>query len=226
MKMRFDRILLILVLCLCWRTADSEPLADEGVAAAPANVEAVLARLEERMSAVQTLKSGFVQEKRLVILEQPLVLKGTIFMEKPELFAWHVKEPVRYSMVIRDDVVRQWDEDTQRVQTVSLSKNPGFKMAIRQMRGWFSGAYRSMLGEYEVTVVNQAPLSIEFTPREGGFAEGVIEGVTIVLESDERYIRELQIAETGGDSTRLVFVDTLLNAPIDPSAWKVEPRVR
>jgi outer membrane lipoprotein-sorting protein len=226
MKMRLDRILLILVLCLCWRTADSEPPADERAVAAPANVEAVLARLEERMSAVQTLKSGFVQEKRLAILEQPLVLKGTIFMEKPGRFAWHVREPVRYSMVIRDEVVRQWDEDTQRVQTVSLSKNPGFKMAIRQMRGWFSGAYRSMLGEYEVTVVNQAPISLKFTPREGGFAEGAIEGVTIVLESDERYIREMQIAETGGDSTLLVFVDTLLNAPIDPSAWKVEPRVR
>ena len=117
------------------------------------------------MSAVQTLKSGFVQEKRLAILEQPLVLKGTIFMEKPALFAWHVREPVRYSMVIRDEVVRQWDEDTQRVQTISLSKNPGFKIAIRQMRGWFSGAYRSMLGEYEVTVAQSRLRSPSSSPR-------------------------------------------------------------
>jgi outer membrane lipoprotein-sorting protein len=226
MRVRFDAALLILVLCLCWWTAGAEPPADARAAAASADVEGALGRLEERMSAVQTLTSGFVQEKRLAVLQQPLVLKGTIYMEKPALFAWHVREPVRYSMVIRDDVVRQWDEDTQRVQRITLSKNPAFKMVLWQMRGWFSGAYKSMLGEYEVRVLNETPVSLEFVPREGSFAEAAIESVTVVFGSDERYIREMHIAEKGGDSTLLSFVDTLLNAPIDPSAWQVEPRVQ
>ena len=224
--MKKKRTLLILVLCLCWKSAGSAPPANEEGPVARVNVEEALARLEARMSAVQTLESGFVQEKRLAVLEQPLVLKGTIFMEKPALFAWHVKQPLRYSMVIQDEVVRQWDEDTERVQSISLSKNPAFKIVIRQMRGWFSGAYKSMLGEYEVTVLNEAPMSLEFVPREGGFAEALIERVTVAFEKDERYIRQMHIAEKGGDSTLLTFVDTLLNAPIDPSAWEVEPRVQ
>ncbi|WP_455382161.1 LolA family protein [Salinispira pacifica] len=224
--MKKKAVLLILALCLCWKTAGPEPVASEQAAAAPANTEQVLARLEARMSAVETLQSRFVQEKRLAILEQPLVLKGSLFMEKPARFAWHVREPVRYSMVIRDEEVRQWDEDTRRVQTLSLSRNPAFKIAIRQLRGWFSGAYQSMRGEYEVTVLEDAPVSLRFVPREGGFAKAAIESVTVVFESDERYIREMHIAEKGGDSTLLTFVDTRLNAPIDPSAWEVEPRVR
>jgi outer membrane lipoprotein-sorting protein len=224
--MKKNGTLLILVLCLCWATAGAEPPTTEQAPAAPVDVDQALARLEARMSAVQTLQSGFVQEKRLAILDQPLVLKGTIFMEKPALFAWHVREPVRYSMVVRDEVVRQWDEDTQRVQTISLSKNPAFTMAIRQMRGWFSGAYESMLTEYEVTVLNEDPISLEFIPRQDSFAKAAIESVVVVFESDGRYFREIHIAERGGDSTLLTFVDTLLNAPIEPSAWKVEPRVR
>jgi hypothetical protein len=83
-----------------------------------------------------------------------------------------------------------------------------------------------MLGEYEVTVLSEAPLSLEFVPREGGFARALIESVRVVFGEDERYIREMYIAEKGGDSTLLTFVDTRLNAPIDPSAWQVEPRVR
>lgn len=226
MRIRFHATLLMVALCFCWKTADSEPAAEPRGAGADSNVEETLGRLEERMSAVQTLKSGFVQEKRLAILEQPLILKGTIYMQKPGLFAWHVREPLRYSMVIRDAVVRQWDEDTQQVQTMSLSRNPVFRMAIRQMTGWFSGAYRSILGEYEVKVLSEVPLSLEFVPREGGVAEAAVESVTLVFGSDERYIREMQIAERGGDSTLLTFVDTRLNVPIDPAAWQVEPRVR
>ena len=217
---------LILVFCLLWLRAGFAPAVSEEVPEAAARVEETLARLEERMSAVQTLKGRFVQQKHLAVLEQPLVLEGEIYMQKPTLFAWHVREPLEYSMVIRDEVVRQWDEDTRRVQTVSLSKNPAFKLAIRQMRSWFSGAYRSMLAEYEVTILSEDPISLEFVPREGGFAKAAIESVTVVFESDERYIREMRIVEKGGDSTLLTFLDTQLNGPIDASAWKVEPRVR
>jgi outer membrane lipoprotein-sorting protein len=224
--MREKGTLLMLVLCLGWVCADSAPAAGQGGPATAANVEEALARLEERMSAVQTLKARFVQQKHLAVLEQPLVLEGEIYMQKPALFAWHVREPLRYSMVVRDEVVRQWDEDTQRVETISLSRNPAFKLAIRQMRGWFSGAYRSMLAEYEVTVLSEAPISLQFVPREGGFARAAVENVTVVFEADERYIRELHVAEKGGDSTVLTFVDTQLNGPIDASAWKVEPRAR
>lgn len=224
--MKGRKVLAILVLCICWLGTNSAPATSEEAPGVAADVEETLDRLEKRMSAVQTLKSRFVQQKHLAVLEQPLLLEGEIYMQKPALFAWHVREPLRYSMVIRDEVVRQWDEDTERVQTVSLSKNPAFKLAIRQMRGWFSGAYRSMLGEYEVTILSEAPVSLKFVPREGSFAKAAIESVTVVFERDERYIREMRIEEKGGDSTLLTFLDTQLNGPLDASAWKVEPRVR
>jgi outer membrane lipoprotein-sorting protein len=225
-KPRIVAIALGLVLCLFWRSAGGEPPSGEESERAAAEVEEVLGRLEERMSRVRTLETRFIQEKRLAILEEPLVLKGSVYMEKPALFAWHVREPLAYSMVIRDEVVRQWDEDTGRVQTLSLDRNPAFEVAIRQMRDWFAGAYGSILEEYEVRLLGEAPVSLEFVPREGGFAAAVIESVSVVFAADERYIREMRIAEKGGDGTRLAFSDTRLNAPIDASAWQVEPRVR
>ena len=211
---------------LCWAAASAEPPVKKQGADGSPHVEEVLARLEERMSAVQSLKANFVQEKHLAILDQPLVLRGSIFMQKPDLFAWHVKEPLRYSMVIEGETISQWDEDTGQVQKISLSRNPPFKVAIRQMRGWFSGAYRSMRGEYEVTVLDEDPISITFVPRISTFAQELIERVTIIFESDERYIRQIRIVERRGDSTLLSLGDTALNTAIDPSAWKVGQRVR
>ncbi len=217
---------LSLALCLFGLSASAEPPTNEGPPPVSANIEDVLARLEERMSVMQTLRTDFTQEKHLAVLDRPLVLKGTVFMQKPGLFAWHVREPLRYSMVIRGEIVRQWDEDSDRVQEMSLSKNPAFRMAIRQMRDWFSGAYRSMLGEYEVALVDEDPISLRFIPRDTALAQGIIDSVTVVFERDERYIQKIEIAEEGGDSTLLTFADTLLNSPIDPSAWKFEQRVR
>jgi len=224
--MRKAGILLAFAWCLLWTAAGAEAPATEPAPDAPGSVEEVLGRLEERASLLKTLTTGFVQEKNLAVLEKPLVLTGTIFMQQPTLFAWHVREPLKYSMVIQGDVLRQWDEDTGKVQKMSLSRNPALKAAIGQMRGWFSGAYKSMLGEYEVTILDEDPTSLRFVPRQTSLAKNMISSVSIVLHSDERYIRQIRILETSGDSTLLSFVDTLLNTPIDPSAWVVEQRVR
>lgn len=218
--------LLPLVLCLLCLRAEGEAAGAEQAPGSPVGVEEVLARLEAGVAVVRSMESGFVQEKHLALLDEPLVLKGTIFMQKPDLFAWHVEEPLRYSMVIRGESMRQWDEDSGQIQEISLSKNPAVKMAIRQMREWFAGAYKSMLGEYEVTILAEQPTSLRFVPREGAVARSVLDSVTVVFEKEERYIRQIHIVERRGDSTLLTFVNTLLNRPIDPSAWKLEQRVR
>ncbi len=178
------------------------------------------------MSGVETLTADFSQEKHLVVLEGPLVLTGTVLMQTPDRFSWIVREPLRYSMVIRGEVVHQWDEDTQRIQKMSLSKNPVFKMAIRQLRDWLSGAYGSMLGDYEVTILDREPISLEFVPRDTALARDVIDRVTVTFERDEHYIRKIQILEKRGDRTVLTFTNTLLNSPIAPSAWKVKQDVQ
>jgi outer membrane lipoprotein-sorting protein len=190
------------------------------------DLDEVLSKLEERVAGIETLKADFVQQEFLAVLEDPLLLKGTIAMEKPDLFSWKVREPLKYSMVIRGGVVRQWDEDTRRVGKISLSENPVFAMAIQQMREWLSGAYRSMLGQYEVTVVDREPLSLEFIPRDTALAQEVIAVVTIEFDRDDRYIRRIDIREKEGDRTLITFSNTLLNAPIAPAAWKVEQDVQ
>ena len=218
--------LMSLCLCAVLTLASSPAVASDQSPVVAADLEEVLSRLEERVSGIQTLKADFVQEKFLAVLDEPLLLKGTIFMQKPDLFSWIVREPLRYSMVIQGEVVRQWDEDTRRVEKISLSKNPVFKMAIQQLRDWLSGAYKSMLGQYEVKVLDRSPISLEFVPRDTALVQGVIDRVTVEFDRDERYIRRIQIHEKQGDRTLITFVNTLLNAPIAPTAWKVEQDVR
>ncbi len=216
----------ILCLCLAWIPASAAPAGSEETRETRSEVGEVLRRLEERMSGVRSLTADFIQEKHLIVLEEPLVLTGTIFMQTPDRFSWVVREPLRYSMVVRDEVVHQWDEDTQQVQKTSLSRNPVFKTAIRQLRDWLSGAYGSMLAEYEITILEREPISLEFVPRDTSLARGVIDRVTVTFERDEHYIHQIQILEKRGDRTVLTFANTLLNSPIAPSAWKVKQDVR
>ncbi|MEW5803322.1 MAG: outer membrane lipoprotein carrier protein LolA [bacterium] len=190
--------------------------------ASPANPDltAVLSGLQEKMSRVKTLATSFSQEKNLAVFDRKLMLTGAIFIQKPNLFAWHVKEPVRYSLIIKDNSVTQWDEDTNKIQHVSLSKNTGYKIVTQQLREWFCGTYTSLLEQYNITMLSSAPVCLVFHPRQNSMADKAITSVTVTFDKDEQYIKKISIEEKNKDSTLLTFTDTKLNVPIDATAWE------
>ncbi|MBI5099419.1 MAG: outer membrane lipoprotein carrier protein LolA [Nitrospirae bacterium] len=190
-----------------------------------ADITEMLSRLGENVSAFRSLKTNFVQEKDLAIFQNRIIMKGRIYLQKPNRMAWHVDEPVKYSVVITDKSIRQWDEDTNRVQEIGLSGNPVFQNVLNQLTVWFSGDYVSLLKDYNVRILKKSPLVFEFTPKGNNVAGKIIKNITIGLREDERYLQQIKILEISGDSTTIIFKDTIFNAPINDPDFEVKRRV-
>jgi len=122
--------------------------------------------------------------------------------------------------------IRQWDEDTNQVQQISLNRNPSFKVAIEQMQNWFSGSYRSMLTDYKINLLSKSPIVLEFIPKDNSPACNFIERVVVRFKGDEVYIGNISIEEKSKDRTVLTFINTRINQPIDKNVWEVGPNAR
>jgi outer membrane lipoprotein-sorting protein len=228
--MRIDRMFMksIAGVALCVLLLSALAHAEEGnKASSPliADLPAFLNELGKKVSSFNTLKTDFIQEKEMALFTEKVVLKGRIYIQKPGRIAWHVDKPIRYSVLITDKLIRQWDEETNRVQEVSLSKNPVFQIVLNQLTVWFSGEYGSLLGSHEVTVLKQDPLVLEFRPREKEISRKVIKCITVTFREDQLYLKQISIQELGGDVTTIRFTNTLLNAPLDSMSFEVKGHV-
>ncbi len=183
----------------------------------------LLTAIGKKISDFNTLKTDFTQEKEMAMFKEKLVLKGRIYLQKPNKVAWHVDKPLRYSVLITDKFIRQWDEDTDQVQELSLTKNPMFQNVIRQLTVWFSGEYGSLLETNDVRLVKRSPLTVEFSPRSNNDAAKVIKSITITFREDQTYLQQIRIQERSGDVTTITFTNTVLNAPLDNSDFEVHP---
>jgi len=189
------------------------------------NLVAFLNTLGKKVSDFKTLKTDFTQEKEMAMFKDKLVLKGRIYLEKPNKVAWHVDSPLCYSVLITDKLIRQWDEDTNQVQEISLTKNPIFQNVLNQLTVWFSGDYSSLIEVNAVRVVKRDPLEIEFSPLEKNITRKIIKSITITFREDQKYLEQIRIRELSGDITTIHFTNTRLNAPLDKSDFEVKGHV-
>ncbi len=192
------------------------------LAAQPADMTAFLKSVGKKASSFKTLKTDFIQEKKMVMFKEKLVLKGRIYLEKPNKIAWHVDSPVRYSVLMTDKFIRQWDEDTNKVQELSLKGNPVFQNVLSQLNVWFSGEYGSLLETNDVKILKNEPLVLEFIPRDNNFSKKIIKGITITFRNDQNYLQQLKIQEKSGDTTTINFMNTVLNSQLDSRNFEVK----
>jgi outer membrane lipoprotein-sorting protein len=197
----------------------------KGGGPAQADLPGLLNSLGKTVSEFKTLKTDFTQEKKMAMFKEKLVLKGRIYLQKPNKIAWHVDSPLRYSVLITDKLIRQWDEDTNQVQEISLAKNPVFQNVLGQLTVWFSGEYGSLLDSNTARLVKRAPLVIEFTPRDNNPAKKIIKSITLTFREDQKYLQQIRIQELSGDVTTIHFTNTILNAPLNGSSFEVKGRV-
>ncbi len=213
---------LILTLCVLARMGTVLAEDKSSATAQQADLPALLNSIGKKASDFTSLKTEFTQEKEMAMFKQKLVLKGRIYLQKPGKIAWHVDTPVRYSVLITDTMIRQWDEDTNKVQEISLARNPIFQNVLNQLTVWFSGEYGSLLAINEVSVKQSDPLILEFVPLEKNISSKVIKSITITFREDQTYLKQITIREKSGDVTTITFVNTKLNPPLDKSSFEVQ----
>jgi len=61
----------------------------------------LLLQLEKQVSDFESLKTDFTQVKDLAVFRNKITIKGRIYLQKPGTVAWHVDEPLKYSVLIK-----------------------------------------------------------------------------------------------------------------------------
>ena len=222
MKRLLPALVLVFAMSGFARAQTTQPSA---APAKPASAE-LLDDVQKRLLTVNTVEADFVQEKELAMLKNKLIIKGHFALEKPDRVIWNVKEPVKYAMSVRGDELKQWDEDTNKVQVMHLGCDPTFKAISEQINSWFMGDYRKLAAEYDVTVESENPLTLGFAPKGNSMVAKMLKQISVSFGREGKYIDTMVIRETAGSVTTLKYIDAKINEPIKKETWEIPPHDR
>jgi outer membrane lipoprotein-sorting protein len=188
---------------------------------AAAEEQTPLKELETALSEVKTVKTHFVQEKKMTLFKKPMITKGMILLEMPEKLMWKIESPVKYVLLIDGQQAKQWDGETKKTVRIALAEQPVFAAVTQQLKAWFAGNYRVLSKDYTITKLAGEQLTFEFVPKPELPQAKMVKRISVTFQKDKKYIELFQIEEQSGDTTKLTFSETKLNSDIDKKEWEL-----
>ena len=228
MKFSITTVLVCCIVTSVTRAAD--PPTSQAVALPVAPIS-LLEHVQQQLRTISSMEADFVQEKQLAVLKHKMVIRGHFAMEKPDRVIWIVNQPVKYAIRVQGEEIRQWDEDTNKVQVIHLGGDPTFKAISEQIQSWFLGNYKELANSYDVFVISEKPLSLRFAPKGSSMVAQLVQSIDVTFAKDETNIDSMVVHELSHDatmsasnSTMLKFIDPKMNQPIADVIWEVPPK--
>jgi outer membrane lipoprotein-sorting protein len=210
--------------------ATTRPTTSPATSPAPTQLSAqetlqVLKTIQQKLGNVQSLQANFTEEKIIIgMFKSKLVLTGHYALQKPGSVIWVVDKPVRYAVRVIGSEVRQWDEDSKKVQTIDLGGDPTFKAISQQLQAWFLGDFDKLKGDFDAQVASQNPLTIQFKPKPGSMTASLMASIDVVFNKDVTNIDTMVIREADGNVSTIHSTDVRLNQPLGADVWEIPPK--
>ena len=179
------------------------------------------AELLANVANFRTLRTKFVQTKHLKAFKKPMVLNGELCLDRPgKRFAWHVEKPLKYSCIIANGKLTQWDEDSGKTVSVPFSKYPMLEMLSDAMTAFASGDIRALEKDFEAAPGKDGAITLK--PRSERFAASLITEVELTLDDTKTKIVKVRTSEKNGDVTELVYSDSVFDSDIPDDLWQAK----
>jgi outer membrane lipoprotein-sorting protein len=196
-----------------------------GLLAAPlvrADASNVLNRVRTELSGQTSVRAMFTQEKELSLFKQKLVIKGRLLLDDKGSLLWITDEPIRSAVTIRDGTLRQWDGESGHVTSLPVKRIPALPALMGQLQSWLRGDFDALVGDADVCVEKETPPTLVCTPKQEDASP--FSSVTLTLNENPFYVRQVEITETSGNHMTLRFEHVELNGAVQDSDWLLPPK--
>jgi len=178
----------------------------------------IFSEIASAASQVETFLCDFLQEKHMSILDNVLISKGRLYFKRNNRLRWEINHPVISGFAVNGDQAKRWEGDSGRTQTFKVNQVPFIKVFTEQVFLWARADFKRLKKRYDIQVLNETPIKLmllPISPQEKKY----LANLRISFATDASYVRAVEIHEPDGDFTRIQFLNTVINTPLNDSLF-------
>ena len=182
-----------------------------------------LAKFKQQFAAVaqktETIKSDFVQEKALSMLEEKIVSKGKFWFKKTNLLRMEYNKPFQFLMILNKDNV--YIKDGQKENKISTRSSKIFKQINKIVIECIQGTALSNPDFKTAVFENKNTYLVELSPVAKGLKE-FFKTINITIDKKDYSVTTIKMLENSDDTTTLHFSNKELNVSIPDALFAIK----
>jgi hypothetical protein len=161
-------------------------------------------QLLSELAAIPGLEAHFREEKRLALLEEPLVSEGSLSYARPDRMRRAVERPVPSTLILRGSRLLMSAGGATRV--LDLETQPALRAFVDSFRLILTGDLARLRELYDLDLrsATSAGWELVLTPRAPPLVGAI---AAVEVRGRGRILAELRVREPGGDETLTQFRD-------------------
>lgn len=183
------------------------------------NTDGLVAKIKAYASETHSIKSDFIQEKHLTMLEEVLVSEGHFIFQKENSVLWEYKKPIDYAIIVFDG--KFTIRDGRKIQEYDIESNRMFKeinnMIITSVSGDFldNPDFKSTYFENgSFYLVRLSPVNPE--------VNNMLSTIEIYFDKNNFSVAQVRFVEPGDDFTLIKFYNKVFNSEIPAQVFQIE----
>jgi outer membrane lipoprotein-sorting protein len=165
---------------------------------------------------ITAIRSNFIQEKNLSLLEEKIVSEGKFWYKKENKVRLEYQKPFRYLMMMNGDqmVIR----DDQKESRISTHSNKLLQQINRIMVDCVNGSILENKDFTSRVFQNDKAYLLVMSPTSRSMKE-FFQTIQVLVDKKDWTVTGITLTEPGGDNTVIRFSDKALNEKLDDSLF-------
>lgn len=171
-----------------------------------------------KSTAMNTLRSDFVQEKSISMLKNKLISNGSFVFKKANKLRMEYSKPYPYIFVMNEDQITI--KNDQKKSNVSVNSNKLFKMISQLTIDCVTGNILNSK-DFDVDIFeNDKVYSLVLIPNQE-MVKSLFDEIDLLVSKSDFTVDRIDLKEISGDSTTLIFNNKNINSPVSDEAFNV-----
>jgi outer membrane lipoprotein carrier protein len=175
-------------------------------------------KIEQALASLRSLQADFEQSYFSASIATPLVEKGKLYLQKPDLMRWEYLEPERNIFIYREGVSLAYFPDDNQLYRHALSPEEKDRAIFSLLTGRAEIAETYMIEPTEFPSERKSPVQIRLTPK----TEGEISYLLLEADPKNWLLDKVVILDWAGNKQEFRFSGLKLNPRFDSRIYELD----
>ncbi|MEI7501237.1 MAG: outer membrane lipoprotein carrier protein LolA [Bacteroidota bacterium] len=168
--------------------------------------------------AINSLQSDFIQEKSITMLENKIISEGSFIYKRNNKLRMEYRKPYTFLFVMEND--RVTIKNNQQKSSVSTNSNKLFKMISQMTIDCVTGNVLNSK-DFDIEIFENTKVWYLVLKPRLKLLKSLFETIDILISKNDFTVERIELKETSGDNTTLIFSNKKINIQVNDEVFQV-----